>query len=715
MSSSGTKKKPVWIYFLISLATFLLTVVFLFFRPVQKTELGFRDWLFETRGPLSVEDSPIVMVAISQQADSEIPYKYPWPTDIYARLVENMNKAGAKVIAFDVVFDQPDENPANDSLFAHTIEKYGNVILAGNIEISESRHRREEIPLFPNSLLQQSNPNPIGFIQVNPDLDGAVRSYNFGRNRENESYYMLAIEALAKYENIDREEIGPLNNTTESDYFKLGRHNIRRDYLNSFLINYYGPEGTFPIYSLELIIDDSTFATVMEEEAFEINSFDEPGFKDIFKDKIVIVGSTMSLLKDFFPTPFAETPLPRPGYEIHAHAMQTILDDAYLSRQKTGSILLMLFLMCFFMVFINRQWGLRWGIGSSVLVVIGYIIIAVLTFIHAHIFLNITGVVIAILLAQAGTYTYEYVGVAKERRRIKGMFSTYISPTLVNQMIESGEEPKLGGEEIFMTAFFSDIVSFSSFSEKLEPQQLVTLINEYLTVMSDIINDQKGTLDKYIGDAIVAFFGAPVHIDDHAYRACISSQLMQKKLKELRAKWEQDGWPDIVAGMQNRIGLNTGLMVTGNMGSERRFNYTMMGDNVNLAARCESGAKQYGVFTMVTEATKLEAEKFGDDCVFRLLDNIVVKGRTKPVKVFEIADLRSEASPSLFECIGYYEEGMQNYFKQEWDEAIMLFNKSLMLEYYPENPSKIFIERCRLMKLNPPEKDWDGVFVMTSK
>lgn len=167
--------------------------------------------------------------------------------------------------------------------------------------------------------------------------------------------------------------------------------------------------------------------------------------------------------------------------------------------------------------------------------------------------------------------------------------------------------------------------------------------------------------------------------------------------------------------MQHRIGLNTGLMVTGNMGSSRRFNYTMMGDNVNLAARCESGAKQYGVFTMVTESTKEEAEKFGDDCVFRLLDHIVVKGRTQPVKVYEIADLKSDASQQLYDCIGLYEEGMRHYFNQEWDEAIAKFKASKKLERHEYNPSGIFIERCEMMKGNPPEKDWNGVFVMTSK
>ncbi|MCG8372412.1 MAG: adenylate/guanylate cyclase domain-containing protein, partial [Balneolales bacterium] len=254
-----------------------------------------------------------------------------------------------------------------------------------------------------------------------------------------------------------------------------------------------------------------------------------------------------------------------------------------------------------------------------------------------------------------------------------------------------------------------------TFSERLEPKQLVTLINEYLTAMTDIINDQGGTLDKFIGDAIVAFFGAPVFIEDHALRACISSQLMEKKLEELRVKWKKDNWPEIVWRMQHRMGMNTGVMVTGNMGSERRFNYTMMGDNVNLAARCESGAKAYNVFTMVTESTRNVAEAKGDDCLFRKLDTIVVKGRYQPVTMYEIAGLRSDASQDLFECIGLYEQGMEAYFNQHWDSAKSFFQQSLALERYQKNPSQIFIERCEWMEANPPGRDWDGVFVMKTK
>ncbi|MDR9418124.1 adenylate/guanylate cyclase domain-containing protein [Gracilimonas sp.] len=494
------------------------------------------------------------------------------------------------------------------------------------------------------------------------------------------------------------------------------------------MINYYGPDGSqqsdsvgvFPTVSYEEVIDDSGYTTVFEKELdFGVNTFDDPMIGHLsqgtFEDKIVIVGSSMPTLRDFYSTPFAGDEKLLPGYQIHANAIQTILDSNYIERFRGWYSLLIMLVFCFLITLTNRFANATYGWVLALFLGGGYMFLTYWVFVNLNIMMFLTGPMLAVFVTQVGMVSYEYYVEQKEKRRIRGMFSSYVSPELVNQMIESGEEPQLGGEEKYITAFFSDIVSFSTFSEKLEAKELVQLINEYLSAMTEILNTREGTLDKYIGDAIVSFFGAPVFVKDHALQACISSQLMHKKLAELRTKWEEDGWPEIVVNMQHRIGINTGEMVTGNMGSSRRFNYTMMGDNVNLAARCESGAKQYGVFTMVTEATKQEAEKFGNDCVFRLLDNIVVKGRTQPVKVYEIADLREDADDKLFECINFYEEGMELYFNQEWDEAISKFKKSAELERHEPNPSNIFIERCEMMKEDPPGDDWNGVFIMKSK
>lgn len=722
MKPPTKRKKKVGIYVLIALMAFIFSLILSNTNQISKIEYAIQDNFFEVRGPLLLENSPIVLVAISEQADSEIPEKWPWPASIHAKLVENLNRAGAKVILFDVLFSQEDRfNPQNDTLFAKAIEKYGNVILAGDIERLKVGGKDKFNPIFPTPLLREPNPNPMGFVSTFPYPDGYVRTYNLGRTYQGENYFMLGLEGLRLYSNIEDSEIDAFDSSLRGSLFKLGPYNIQRDNLNTFIINFYGPEGHFPSKSYEEVIDDPSYTTVMEEEAFEINTFDDPElgvgllYEEFFKDKIVIVGATMPTLQDFHATPYSSADLPRPGFEIHAHAIQTILDSNYITRQSNSLRLFIMLVMALIVAFINRSLGPAWGFGLMILLMLGYYGLSVWVFLNLAVFVNVIGVMISIFLSQVSTVGYEYLFEQREKRRIKGMFSSYVSPTLVDQMIDSGEEPKLGGEDTYITAFFSDIVSFSTFSEKLEPKQLVTLINEYLTAMTDIINEQGGTLDKFIGDAIVAFFGAPVPIKDHALRACISSQLMEKKLASLREKWKKDNWPEIVWNMQHRMGMNTGDMVTGNMGSERRFNYTMMGDNVNLAARCESGAKQYNVFTMVAESTKNEAEAQGDNCLFRLLDNIVVKGRSKPVKVFEIVSLRQDATQNMFDCIGLYEQGMKHYFNQDWDAALGYFEQALPLEKHDKNPSKLFIERCNMMRLNPPSKDWDGVYIMTSK
>jgi adenylate cyclase len=251
-------------------------------------------------------------------------------------------------------------------------------------------------------------------------------------------------------------------------------------------------------------------------------------------------------------------------------------------------------------------------------------------------------------------------------------------------------------------------------------------MNEYLTACTDIVQEQGGTLDKYIGDAIVAMFGAPIPLPDHAYRACVATQLVHQKLGELRAKWKAQGdkWPQIVWNMQTRIGLNSGVSMIGNMGSRTRFNYTMMGDNVNLAARMESGAKSWGAYTMVAEATKLACEKHGGDrVVFRQLGRIVVKGRSSAVPIHEIVGLKESVTPQARECIGLFEQGLAKHYARDWDGAISLFRQSSRLEPnipgqtpgVASNPSLVYIDITEHYKEAPPSENWDGVYHMKEK
>jgi adenylate cyclase len=279
---------------------------------------------------------------------------------------------------------------------------------------------------------------------------------------------------------------------------------------------------------------------------------------------------------------------------------------------------------------------------------------------------------------------------------------------------------------VALTAYFSDIQGYSTFSEKLSPVRLVELLNDYLTVCTDIVQAEGGTLDKYIGDAVVAMFGAPLAQEDHACRACVAALRVQHELGALRERWTAQGevWPLTVRQMRTRIGLNTGMAVVGNMGSRTRFNYTMTGDEVNLAARMESGAKHWGAYTLCTEATRSACVAHGGGrVVFRPLGRIVVKGRAQAVAIHEVVGLREHTADSTHEALARFAEGLARYYQRDWSGALACFQRSEALEPLrpgeapgvTNNPSLVFQNLVRQAMANPPPADWDGTYVMSDK
>jgi adenylate cyclase len=328
------------------------------------------------------------------------------------------------------------------------------------------------------------------------------------------------------------------------------------------------------------------------------------------------------------------------------------------------------------------------------------------------------GVIGPALLATGTMSALRYLLEEREKRFLHDTFKTYLSPVLIEQMIESGDPPRLGGEERVISAFFSDIQAFSTFSEAIgSPSRLVELLNEYLNSLTNILEENAGTLDKYIGDAIVAMFGAPLRVDDHARRAVETAVAMQERLAILRAGWQNQGeaWPEIVHHMRMRIGLNTGPAVTGNMGSQLRMNYTMMGDTVNLAARLESGAKHYGAYILATDAIVKGA---GPGFAFRELDTVQVVGRIEPVVIHEV--LGRDSDPGLVAIQESFAAARRHYLDGDFAAALDGFR--LSLEHEPlrgqpgvkTTPSEVFIERCETYLRNPP-KQWSGIHVSTEK
>ncbi|MEI7552522.1 MAG: adenylate/guanylate cyclase domain-containing protein [Verrucomicrobiota bacterium] len=445
-----------------------------------------------------------------------------------------------------------------------------------------------------------------------------------------------------------------------------------------------------------------------------------------FAGAIILVGPVDPMLQDLAPTPFNNSPVPKVG--LHGNLIKTIVSGRFLRHVPEPLAAGLTFLLTIAVTGLSVTAGVK-SIRYKVLaggLLAAFVAVAFLVFERYDLVLPLGLPVSAVFTTSFAAVVGQLLEEEKQKGRIKGMFGTYVSPQLVEAMVESGESPQLGGHEAEITPYFSDIQSFSSFSEKLPPDQLVELMNEYLTACTDIVLAEGGALDKYIGDAVVAMFGGLVPLPDHAYRACVASQRVHRQLGELRAKWQAEGgkWPEIVGRMQSRIGLNSGRATVGNMGSHARFNYTMMGDNVNLAARMESGAKAYGVYTMVTEATKLACEQHGGDhVVFRYLDRIVVKGRTIPVPIYEIVGLKEHVTAETRECLDLFAQGIAGYLAQDWAGAEAQFRRSAALEPNQPgrnpgvegNPSLALLARCAAMRAHPPGAGWDGVYVMKEK
>nr|HPR38509.1 adenylate/guanylate cyclase domain-containing protein [Spirochaetota bacterium] len=290
---------------------------------------------------------------------------------------------------------------------------------------------------------------------------------------------------------------------------------------------------------------------------------------------------------------------------------------------------------------------------------------------------------------------------------IKGAFSRYIAPDVIEQIMEHPESLELGGENRRITTFFSDVAGFSTISEKLTPPELVKLLNEYLSEMTDIIISHGGTIDKYEGDAIMAFYGAPHPYVDHELRACLAAIDMKKRLRELQEHWRNIGQHELFV----RMGMNTGMAVVGNMGSRMRMDYTAMGDSVNLASRLEGANKVYGTTAMISENTYNAVKEHVET---RRLDFLRVVGKTEPIGIFELLGMKGSLPQKVYDALEHYNKGMDYFRERQWKRAMNAFHDALKI-LPDDGPSKTYVKRCEEFMKKPPSQKWDGVYTMKSK
>ncbi len=417
-----------------------------------------------------------------------------------------------------------------------------------------------------------------------------------------------------------------------------------------------------------------------------------------------IISMTATSSNDFSLTPLSSHYM-MPGK--YPNIVNTILQGKFIHRVPEYLNIILMLLIAVGAGFIIPKFSSKAGVFTFVGTLIGVNVLIMLSFIFGNIWFDQLGISLAVLLPSLSLIGIKFIGEETEKRFIKSVFSRYLSPDVINEIIKDPEKLALGGEESDITIFFSDIAGFTSISEKLNPTQLVTLLNEYLTEMTDIILLNKGTIDKYEGDAIIAFFGAPFHYEDHAVKCCLASIDMQNRIRELSKIRRSRGQSEFFT----RMGINTGRAVVGNMGSRTRQDYTMIGDAVNLAARLEGVNKVYKTAAMISEATY---EKAKDHVEVRKLDTIRVVGKNEPIVIYELLERKGKLDDQTRDLLDKYYKGLDSFNDRDWKGAQKHFRDALKIK--PEDgPSNLYVERCTEFLKQPPSKNWDGVYKMKSK
>jgi adenylate cyclase len=692
----------------------------------QRTK--FRAWLVPTP---PADD--VAVIGIDEISLKELG-QWPFNRELHGDFLQLLGLVKPGVVAWDVLFPEPTEQ---DEHFAKGMVGGGANVVLGAMGVPDGEGVGPTDPAATESQLQAlprvdgdrsrilSSPRMLlpvgalakvaglGFVDNPPGPDGVRRAVPLVVRIGDAVYPTLSLRSLMEYWQARPEDVHVRLGDAVVIEAPLAKRRIPIDETGAYLINYrYALEGSAN-YGYSAIYG-GLFTQYVKKEPANVPSL---------TGKILFVGHAAEGLTDFGPTPFSPlTPL----VLVHVNTVDNVLGEDYVRHPPAGLIWFGGILLGAFGLTQFSERRLPHQVTFALGVPFAYVLIAALLWTKGSWLMPTVGPVFGFGSLQIFMVGRRMLSEQRAKEQVKGMFGTYLSPALVSRMVASGEAPRLGGHEEDITSYFSDIQSYSTFSEKLSPARLVELLNTYLTACTDIIQEEGGTLDKYIGDAVVAMFGAPIALPDHAYRACVAALRVQLKLDELRREWDAAGdvWPEGVRKMRSRIGLNSGSAIIGNMGSRTRFSYTMTGDNVNLAARMESGAKSWGVYSMCTEATKLACEKHGGDrVVFRPLGRIVVQGRTQPVPVHELVGLKEAVSPTTRECLAIFAAGLESYYQRDWSVALAKFRESAPLEPsipgrepgVHSNPSLIYQKIASECQQQPPPANWGGEFVMKEK
>lgn len=662
-----------------------------------------------------IED--LVIIDVDQRSLDKLGLYAQWPRSYHARVIDYLKREGAAVIGFDVLFMERDDNAAQDSALVASVQRAGNVVNAlafsnANPEaflppmsaaptpFAAQRFATKFPPQTPLTFPQEerfsgkffelyNHSAQLGFVNFLDEEEDAIRRMPLFLNFAGQTYPSFALAVVMQRLGLAMPEV-KISSAREvwlqSVSHPGGIWRVPVDRRGQVLVNYYGGFQSFRYVSYVDVLEERLDAAYL-------------------KNKIVLIGASAPGLYDLRVAPFQNN---FPGVEIHANLIHSMLQEDFIWQEPTSTnvfLLVILAALSGVIAMLLSPWA---GLGVTSLVAVSYLGLTFWAFVFRNVWMAEVEPVLAVALALFLGMVYRYLSEEREKNLIYGMFGNYLSDNLVSAILRKPSLLKLGGERKFATAFFSDLKDFTEISERLTPEDLVAQLNEYLSLMSEIVLKYGGYLDKYVGDAIVASFGIPLELEDHAERACCAALEMQEGLVILRNKWREEQRPMLEA----RIGLNTGHMIAGNIGGKARSNYTMIGDAVNLASRLEGVNKMYGTSIIISEDTHELAKP---KLIARELDAIRVKGKTRPVRIYELIARRDRGVTSeQAAMMKHFARGLEYYRLQEWRNAILQFRRVLDLKK-EDGPAIEFLRRCEVFMQSPRPPNWDGVFEMRGK
>jgi adenylate cyclase len=691
------------------------SVSVLFFLPgwLDVWEAKTWDWRVNAMAKPAPTTGKIRLILLDQNsldwAKEESGLSWPWPREVYSAIIQFCRRSGAKALAFDVLFTEPSKyGVADDQAFAAAILDFKSFI--GAVSLSRTAGSERRWPAFaPEPTLQvlgldqwmaatgtdayprATFPVPeisaaagvLGNVHMNPDRDNVYRRAALFNVFDGRALPSLALGCyLAAQPGISAKI------TTER--FSLDNRDIPIDRRGNAILNFRGPPGTHKTYSAASVIQSE-----LRIASGEMPTITEP---DPFKDAYVFFGFSAPGLFDLRPTPLSGV---YPGVEIYATMLDNLLANDFMRPVPAAAAVGLTLLITLLAGMATSSVS---GIARSVMVYAFFIVAPVALCLVAYregfwlpLVVQETGV--AVTLFSAGLIYYTTEG--RQKMFIKNAFRQYLSPAVIEELIQNPDRLKLGGERRMLSIFFSDLEGFTSISEGLDPEALTQLLNDYLSAMTDIIHEEGGTVDKYEGDAIIAFWNAPLEQPDHARRCVRAALRCQDRLAGMRPGFRERLGRDLNV----RIGINSGLAVVGNMGSHTRFDYTMIGDAVNLAARLEGINKQFGTYTLISHSTM---EQMAGAFPVRELSRVSVVGRREPVIVYE------PMQPDVFEKrqvpLASFSEGLALFYRGDFLKAEAVF-AALAGE---DPPALAYRTKCRQLIDHPPDF-WEGVWDITTK